>query len=159
MQFWRRPLLFQYVLRQVKRPPVNSWQTIVRNLISHILQYCFHQYDIAEGYKYYICDWHSSLSPPAAYWYKFIIAFYINTELNHMSTVFTRGQYWPSGIVVACVCLCVCVRPCVNHELVRAITHDPYQLGSPNLDRKCKRPWSRSLMFLGVIDLDLQGQI
>ena len=22
---------------------------------------------------------------------------------------FTRGQYWPSGIVVACVCLCVCV--------------------------------------------------
>ena len=26
--------------------------------------------------------------------------------------VFTRGQFWPSGIVVACVCLCVrlCVR-------------------------------------------------
>ena len=62
-----------------------------------------------------------------------------------------------------CRCLrlsvCVCVRPCVNHELVRAITHDPYQLGSPNLDRKCKRPWLRSLLFLGVIDLDLQGQI
>ena len=55
--------------------------------------------------------------------------------------------------------VCVCVRPCVNHELVRAITHDPYQLGSPNLDRKCKRPWLRSLLFLGVIDLDLQGQI
>ena len=62
-----------------------------------------------------------------------------------------------------CRCLrlsvCVCVRPCVNHELVRAITHDPYQLGSPNLDRKCKRPWLRSLLFWGVIDLDLQGQI
>ena len=26
--------------------------------------------------------------------------------------IFTRGQFWPSGIVVACVCLCVrlCVR-------------------------------------------------
>ena len=22
--------------------------------------------------------------------------------------LFTRGQFWPSGIVVACVCLCVC---------------------------------------------------
>ena len=27
--------------------------------------------------------------------------------------VFTRGQLWPSGIVVACVCLCVCVYVCV----------------------------------------------
>ena len=45
--------------------------------------------------------------------------------------------------------VCVCVRPCVNQELVRAITHDPYQLGSPNLDCKCKRPWLRSLLFWG----------
>ena len=62
-----------------------------------------------------------------------------------------------------CRCLrlsvCVCVRPCVNHELVRAITHDPFQLGSPNLGHRCKRPWLRSLLFWGVIDLDLQGQI
>ena len=27
--------------------------------------------------------------------------------------LFTRGQLWPSGIVVACVCLCVCVYVCV----------------------------------------------
>ena len=27
--------------------------------------------------------------------------------------VFTRGQFWPSGIVVACVCVCVCVCMCV----------------------------------------------
>ena len=62
-----------------------------------------------------------------------------------------------------CRCLrlfmCVCVRPCVNHELGRAITHDPHQIGSPNLDHRCKRPWLRSLLFLGVIDLDLHGQI
>ena len=26
-----------------------------------------------------------------------------------VSQFFTRGQFWPSGIVVACVCVCVCV--------------------------------------------------
>ena len=29
---------------------------------------------------------------------------------------FIQGQFWPSGIVVPCVCLSVCVS--VNHELV-----------------------------------------
>ena len=61
--------------------------------------------------------------------------------------------------VCVSVCVCVCVSPCVNHLLVRAITRDPFKLGSPNLDQRCKRPWLRSLLFLGVIDLDLQGQI
>ena len=55
------------------------------------------------------------------------------------------------------VCVSVCV--CGNHMLVRAITHHPFELGSPNLDHRCKRPWLRSLLFWGVIDLDLQGQI
>ena len=56
-----------------------------------------------------------------------------------------------------CVCLSVC--PCVNHLLVRAITRDPFKLGSPNLDHRCKRPWLRSILFRGVIDFDLQGKI
>ena len=75
--------------------------------------------------------------------------------------IFTQGQFWPSGIVVACVCVCMCVCVCVsvNHELVRAIIHQPFKLGSPNLDQRCKRPWIRSLLFCGVIDSDLQGQI
>ena len=42
--------------------------------------------------------------------------------------------------------VCVSVRPCVNHELVRAITHHPFKLGSPNLDHRCKRPWFRSIL-------------
>ena len=73
--------------------------------------------------------------------------------------LFTRGQFWPSGIVVACVCVCLWIRLYVNHELVRAITCDPFKLESPNLDQRCKRPWLRSLLFCGAIDLDLQGQI
>ena len=47
------------------------------------------------------------------------------------------------------VCLCVSVRPCVNHELVRAMTLHPFKLGSPTLDYRCKRPWLRSLLFGG----------
>ena len=67
-----------------------------------------------------------------------------------LPSVFTRGQFWPSGIVVACVCVCVSVCMCVNHLLVRAITRDPFKLWSPNLDQRCKRPWLRSLFWGGV---------
>ena len=45
------------------------------------------------------------------------------------------------------VCVCVCVCLSVNHQLVRAVTHQPFKLESPNLDQRCKRPWLRSLLF------------
>ena len=51
------------------------------------------------------------------------------------------------------------IRVCGNHLLVPAITRNPFKLGSPNFDQRCKRPWLRSLMFWGAIDLDLQGPI
>ena len=57
----------------------------------------------------------------------------------------------------ASVCVCVCV--CGNHLLVRAITCHPFKLESPNLAQKSKTPWLRSLLFWGVIDLELQGRI
>ena len=76
-------------------------------------------------------------------------------------TIFTRGQFWPSGIVVACVCLCVCLSVCVsvNPELVHAINHHAFKLESPHLDKRCKTTWLRSLLFWGAIDFELQGQI
>ena len=59
--------------------------------------------------------------------------------------------------------VCPSVRPsvcvCGKHLLVRVITQHPVKLGSPNLDNRSKRPWLRSLLFWGVIDLDPQGQI
>ena len=58
-----------------------------------------------------------------------------------------------------CVYVCVCVCVSVNHKLVRAIIHQPFKLGSLNLDQRCKRSWLRALLFSGAIDLDLQGQI
>ena len=52
-----------------------------------------------------------------------LVKWYINLTLNPrltssvqgpiLRTIFTRGQFWPSGIVVACVCVCVCVCVCL----------------------------------------------
>ena len=105
------------------------------------------------------------------FWNHFCVTFCIKRILRahkiccYVWPTFYPRPVWPSGIVVACVCLSVCpsVRPsvcvCGKHLLVRAITQHPFKLGSPNLDNRCKRPWLRSLLFWGVIDLDLQGQI
>ena len=82
---------------------------------------------------------------------------YLVTFLRKHANFFTRGQFWPSGIVVACVCVCVCLS--VNHQLVRAVTHQRFKLEPPNLDQRCKRPWLRSLLFFGAIDRELQGHI
>ena len=70
-------------------------------------------------------------------------------------SVFTKFGFWVHNFLPEAsfglrvlslpASVCVCVRPCVNHELVRVITHHPFQLGSPNLDQRCKRPWLRSL--------------
>ena len=79
------------------------------------------------------------------------------THLFYPVCFITRGQFWPSGIVVACVCVSVSL--CVNHLLVRTITQDPFKLGSPNLNQRCKRPWLGSLLFFGAKDLDHHGQI
>ena len=89
--------------------------------------------------------------------------------MNLTCNVLGDYTFYPRPVLAIgyCRCLrlsvCVSVRPsvcvCGKHLLVRAITQHPFKLGSPNLDNRCKRPWLRSLLFWGVIDLDLQGQI
>ena len=107
----------------------------------------------------------------------------INSQSAHLKILFTspRGQwvklkskwnnllykllcnFYPRPVLASgyCRCLRVCVYVCVsvNHEFVRAVTHQPFKLGSPNLDQRCKRPWLRALLFCGMIVRDLQGQI
>ena len=63
------------------------------------------------------------------------------------------------GLQVLSLPACVCVYVSVNHEFVRAITHQPFKLGSSNLDQRCKRPCLRTPLFCGMIDRDLQSQI
>ena len=78
-------------------------------------------------------------------------------NLRRMSILFLPEASF--GLRVLWLPACVCVRVSINHEFVRAITHQPFKLGSPNLDQRCKRPWLIALLFCGMIDLDLQGQI
>ena len=42
-------------------------------------------------------------------------------------SIFTRGQFWPSGIVIACVC--VCVRVCVCHSVCQSLACPRDNLG------------------------------
>ena len=55
-----------------------------------------------------------------------------------------KASFWPSGMVIARVCMCVCACVCVKPEPVH-----PFELGSPNLDRMCKRLWLRSCCIVG----------
>ena len=85
----------------------------------------------------------------------FMIKFYISFVLPEASF----GLQVLSSPASVPMCLCVCASGCVNHLLVRVITRDQFKLGLPNLDQRCKRPSSRSLLFFRAIDYDLQGQI
>ena len=51
------------------------------------------------------------------------------------------------GLRVLSLPVSVCV--CINHGLVRTITHHSFKLESPNLEQRRKRPWLRCLCFLG----------
>ena len=82
---------------------------------------------------------------------------FIRIVVKEYQCIFTRGQFWPAGIVVAWVRVCVCVY--VNHLLDCAIAHDLFKRGSPNLIQRCKKPSLNSLLFCVAIDLDLQGLI
>ena len=59
---------------------------------------------------------------------------------------FTRGQFWPSGIVVACMCVSVCQSVCQSLVCPRD-NSGPVQARITNLDQGCKRPWLMSLLF------------
>ena len=76
--------------------------------------------------------------------------------------IFTRGQFWPSGIVIACVCLSVCVSVCV---CVRQPRNCPrhnsprVQARTTKFGQKVHNNLVKVPIVLGAIDLDLQGQI
>ena len=77
----------------------------------------------------------------------------------NQNTFFTRGQFWPLGIVVACiscvhVCVCVWMNPCNNLWLVQATMNE---FGPEVQNTLVKIPIV--LAFFSLIDLDLEGQI
>ena len=65
-------------------------------------------------------------------------------------SIFNRGQFWPSSPASVCVCVC----PWVSLKLVHTITCDLFNIGSPNLNQRCKTPWLGSLLFWEAINLE-----
>ena len=85
---------------------------------------------------------------------------YINEYLIHEhSYIFTRGQFWPSGIVIACVCVCPCVRVCVYQSLACPHDNSAVQAKITKFGSEMQNTLIKMPIILGVIDLDLQGQI
>ena len=82
-----------------------------------------------------------------------------NLEMSFRGVSFLPEASFGLRAVSSPASVCLCVRVCINHLRVRTRTHHPVKLESPNLAYRCKRPWLRYLLFWGVIDLDLQGQI
>ena len=55
---------------------------------------------------------------------------FLTDNMKAALRVFTRGQFWPSGIVVACVCVCVCVRLSVCPSVCQSLAC-PHDNSSP----------------------------
>ena len=72
-------------------------------------------------------------------------------------TIISLAQFLPeASFGLRVLSLPASVRPSVSPSVtkfVRTITHHPCMLGSPNLDRRCKRPCLWSLLFLGWLTL------
>ena len=71
---------------------------------------------------------------------RFVIPLYYTSSQWSWSKVYWF-HFYPRPVLAFgyCRCLRVCVCLClsVNHQLVRAVTHQPFKLESPNLDQRC----------------------
>ena len=106
--------------------------------------------------------WHRDFHFLTLSWNIYYIFLYILMNKKKMIFFLPKASFGLRVLSLpASVCLCVhpSVCMCGKQLLVRAITHHPFKVESPNLDYRYKRPLLRSLLFWGLIDLDLQGQI
>ena len=69
--------------------------------------------------------------------------------------LFTRGQYWPPGIVVSCVSVCVYQSLAFPHDNSSPVQARFTKFGQEKQNTLVKIP----IVFWGAIDIDLQGQI
>ena len=105
----------------------------------------------------YFVDLFRSLASLVGLEFRYVLSAHIRHGLMYpQNLIFLKISNFYRRPVLAfgycrCLCLSVCpsVRVCGNHLLVHATAHHPFKLGSPNLDHRCKRPWLRSLLFLG----------
>ena len=76
------------------------------------------------------------------------------------------NQFYPRPVLALgyCRCLRLCVRVSVCLFVCQSLAcprdnSGPVQARIAKFGPKCKRPWLRSLLFYGLIYLDLQGQL
>ena len=73
---------------------------------------------------------------------------------GNLVTTFTQHQFWPSGIVIACICLSICVcRHQSHHNL------SPVQARITRFEPEVQNTLVKIPIVLWVIDIYLQGQI
>ena len=165
---WILPTSFNVGIRHLYQPIIRSLSTNEitvhpsKGYLYNITVLFWHVQRFVSYYKYMafvvtpLCDIYSDQVPHQLC--AILITWYLTKKVIVSS--FSRRSVLAFGY---CSCLrlsvCVSVRVCGKHLLVRTITHHPFNLGSPNLDHRCKRPWLRSQLFCGVIDIDLKGQI
>ena len=70
-----------------------------------------------------------------------------------MYIVITLGQFWPPGIVVACV------RPSVRHQVCPRDNSSPVQAWLTKFGPKMQNTLVKVPIVSGAIYLDFQGQI
>ena len=150
--------------------PPNWYPGVVGKCVYPPFFSCFPQYnclygassDFRENTRFYlcaVCDFASvvDVSSDGCHVYGGCLPCVPSIE---WSFCFAYVDFYPRpvfGLRVLSLPVSVCV--CINHLFVRTITRHLFKLGSPNLVQRSKTHWLRSLLFLGAIDLDLQGQI
>ena len=96
----------KYILRKLKQNyDVFVQENIREEIIRDSFLFCF--------------PWEEKAKLGVIVWRNMLKYTFRQTPPNQCNFV-TRGQFWPSGIVVACVCLSVCVSVCVCVRQPRA---------------------------------------
>ena len=72
--------------------------------------------------------------------------------------LFTRGQFWPPGIVIACVCVRVCDSVCQSRACPRD-NSGPVQARIAKFGPNMENILVKVPIVLGAIDFDLEGQV
>ena len=157
----------------------SQWETTLQcNVVSHWLsactERCLESHESAQKYKttkankstfgMFNIPWQAQIGIHERRWTRFLGILSPNALMTSRVKV-NNPHFNPRPVLAFGYCrylrlfVCVSVCVCINHVLVRVITHHLFKLGSPNLDHWCKRPWLRSLLFWGRLTMTFKVKL